>query len=571
MLSGGIQSEVLENIPINAGVVLHVGGDEPSLLAAYLRRNPRAQLVSVVDDTESGDCQDGPALPFRVVVGSLEDEQTQETLIDVLGGERPDVVVLTGQISRWRDPVAVLRTLSLYLADDAVCVVVSENKQHIRFLGAWLSGQSLRSGGDHTLEDELERNLGPSLIAKIWRSLGWALASLEAVGAKQSLTSGGLQELKPLLERFGLKDDIVLRNLSTRYWLARAVRLRKEPPLRLAALGLRKIAGVTDARVDYPMRALKTLPAVDVKWSSSQLVLPRGQAPGVLVLHRQFMSNPEFNRQMETLAAKGWLLVADMDDDPHHWDAYVNTDFYAFRAVHAVTVSTDKMAVLMGQWNPNVKVFANGIFELPARVNVKRLNDGKIRLFFGALNRSGDWGAIKGQLFSAIASLAGKVEVEVIHDRAFFDAIPDNVAKRFHEIVPHGRYLEILSSCDLAILPLEDTSFNRLKSDLKFIESCACGVVPLCSPVVYADTPKHREIGIFAESPQDWASALLDLCHYPEALELRRSKALDYVSRERMHGHQVEERYYYYKSLLANQVMLEAGRQDRIKHCKKPT
>jgi len=159
----------------------------------------------------------------------------------------------------------------------------------------------------------------------------------------------------------------------------------------------------------------------------------------------------------------------------------------------------------------------------------------------------------------------------VIHDRAFFDAIPDNVAKRFHEIVPHGRYLEILSSCDLAILPLEDTSFNRLKSDLKFIESCACGVVPLCSPVVYADTPKHREIGIFAESPQDWASALLDLCHYPEALELRRSKALDYVSRERMHGHQVEERYYYYKSLLANQVMLEAGRQDRIKHCKKPT
>jgi len=165
---------------------------------------------------------------------------------------------------------------------------------------------------------------------------------------------------------------------------------------------------------------------------------------------------------------------------------------------------------------------------------------------------------------SAIRELGSKVEFVVVHDRAFCQALPADVRREFHETLPHSDYMAVLASCDLALLPLEDTAFNRLKSDLKFIECCAAGVVPICSPVVYGECPEHREIGIFASGVDEWRQALVMICGNIDDIARRRGLGLSYVRERRMHSGQVAQRREFYHALMRDRVKLEMERRRRI-------
>lgn len=121
-----------------------------------------------------------------------------------------------------------------------------------------------------------------------------------------------------------------------------------------------------------------------------------------------------------------------------------------------------------------------------------------------------------------------------------------------------------LAGCDIGLLPLQDTAFNRLKSDVKFVECCASGVVPICSPTVYDWNPKHRDIARFAETPAEWAQALRDLVLDPQDRAARRERGRTYVREHRMHGDQAEAREAAFRDLIARRPALEAERQARL-------
>ncbi|GIX30003.1 MAG: hypothetical protein KatS3mg124_0475 [Porticoccaceae bacterium] len=329
----------------------------------------------------------------------------------------------------------------------------------------------------------------------------------------------------------------------------------------MAATGLRKVAGVTEARVDFPLAALGTLPGVRVFWSEERLALGGLRPPGVLVFHRRFLVEPEVQANLERLAAAGWVLVSDQDDDPRHWREYVESDFYAYRCVHAVSVSTEPLARLMRQWNPHVAVLPNGVLALPDR---PPRADGRVRIFFGALNRQDDWRSMLPALQGALKRLRDQVEVVVVHDCAFHDALADGVARTFHPTLPPAEYLRVLASCDLALLPLADTPFNRLKSDLKLVECAAAGVVPICSPVVYGSDPHHHEVAVFAETPEQWAAALERLVKESEERARRAARGRAWVAVERMHGRLAPARAAWYRRLLAERSRLEEERQARL-------
>ncbi|MGA0985075.1 MAG: hypothetical protein ACO3ST_10500, partial [Burkholderiaceae bacterium] len=95
--------------------------------------------------------------------------------------------------------------------------------------------------------------------------------------------------------------------------------------------------------------------------------------------------------------------------------------------------------------------------------------EGPLRIFFGALNRWEDWKWIQTELLRAAVKHASSIEFVVVHDEKVFKSIPDNIRKAFHPTSNHSQYMALLSQCDISLLPLRDTSFNRLKSDLKFI------------------------------------------------------------------------------------------------------
>lgn len=124
--------------------------------------------------------------------------------------------------------------------------------------------------------------------------------------------------------------------------------------------------------------------------------------------------------------------------------------------------------------------------------------------------------------------------------------------------------MRVLAGCDLALLPLNDTSFNNFKSDLKFVECCAAGVVPVCSPVVYDSRPEHREIGVFVPPGGNWGKAVHNLCRDPDELLARRQRGLTYVAHQRMFHHQTAAREALYRHLAQTRPQLEAQRRARL-------
>lgn len=312
------------------------------------------------------------------------------------------------------------------------------------------------------------------------------------------------------------------------------------------------------------MATLSTLPTVRATWGPSETLQLSPGDPGVLILHRRFMADPAFNQMIEGLITKGWVVISEIDDDPHNWKEFVESDFYAFRSVHAVTVSTDRLPRVILEWNQNVRVFGNAVFELPTREISIQAESGLVHIFFGALNRRKDWQLILEGIRQAANELRGEANWVVVHDRAFFESLPEGVGKTFVDTLPPQEYLKTLSSCDISLLPLADTAFNWLKSDIKLIESCAAGAVPVCSHVLYAELPEHRNVAVFATTPEQWYEAIVSLARDPTQRQTLAKRGLDYVKSQRMHSQQAQAREEYYRSLLASRAVLEAQRQARL-------
>jgi hypothetical protein len=285
------------------------------------------------------------------------------------------------------------------------------------------------------------------------------------------------------------------------------------------------------------------------------------------MLHRYPLSNDDtLTTAIERYIEKGWVIVLDFDDDPRFWPDNVKNNFVGFRRVHAVSVSTPALAALIGEWNPQVKLLPNAVFEAPwlDKPQGMPVTERPLRIFYGALNREEDMQEISASLLSALQRHADKLELEVIQDKQFFDSLPAGIRARFHPILPVSDYHQILMSCDIALLPLRDTAFNRCKSDLKFIECCAHGVVPICSSVVYADQAAHREIGVFPKGPRSWGKAIEGLINAPEEIIRRRDAGRAYIFSQRMHTQQVDDREMWFRSLLEKRDQLEIARRERM-------
>ena len=93
----------------------------------------------------------------------------------------------------------------------------------------------------------------------------------------------------------------------------------------------------------------------------------------------------------------------------------------AFARVHAVQTSTQALAEVLRQRNPEVRVFPNAIRVLPEPCNFADADT--ITLFFGALNREPDWRPLMPTLNAVAATVGERLRFAVVHDRAFFDAL----------------------------------------------------------------------------------------------------------------------------------------------------
>lgn len=83
------------------------------------------------------------------------------------------------------------------------------------------------------------------------------------------------------------------------------------------------------------------------------------------------------------------------------------------------------------------------------------------------------------------------------------------------------------------LAPLVDDHFNAAKSDLKFLEYSAAGLVTVASAVpAYADTAEHGAL-LVPGGADEWGEAVADLRHDAGAVEDRARSAREHVRRRR--------------------------------------
>ena len=107
----------------------------------------------------------------------------------------------------------------------------------------------------------------------------------------------------------------------------------------------------------------------------------------------------------------------------------------------------------------------------------------------------------------------------------------------------------MLSQSDIAFLPLADNRFNRMKSDLKFLECAAHGVVALASPIVYADSIQDGTTGLIYRSPAEFGEKLTGLMKNGAKRRKIAAQAYQWVKENRMLCRHYRARLEWYQSL----------------------
>jgi glycosyltransferase involved in cell wall biosynthesis len=556
-----LNGDLLRVIPADARVVVEFGCGAGLLGEGYKRLNPHALYVGVEDNPDAAQAAVRrldhvvTADPGRVEAGELQAE----------AGEI-DCLVYNNVLEQWPDPWAVLRRHASWLRQDAVVAAALWNVQHWSVLTQLLRGQ-----WPYQAEGLLDRNNLRYFTLDSARDL-FARAGLNVFDMKVATFPGTdfqqLQQLlAPVLKAMNVDAEQFALRSSAVQFIVRGCRAPSVVPagsrrLRIHTMMMAPLA-CDRIRVLEPDQFTNTIPGVVATSTvrNAQLSPPTPDEDRVFVIQRANMRWPTDLGMLKELLQRNYLIVAEMDDDPDRWPEHKANRYVTFAGCHCVQTSTEPLAAFLRELNPHVGVFANQIAVLPPP---RAYSDaGPLRLFFGAINREGDWAPLMPALNRVLKDYQERVWVHVIHDQQFFNALTSPF-KSFEQFCVYERYLEILHDCDVAILPLEPTRFNSMKSDLKFLECGAHGVAALASPTVYEATVKDAETGLIFLSERDFEEKLRTLLDSPTQRRGLAGKAYAWVKANRLLSRHYRERSAWYRQMLASLPQLQADLRKRV-------
>jgi SAM-dependent methyltransferase len=539
-------------IPLDARCVLDIGCGRGELGAAFRRLNPNARLLAIDKDPAIIE-----AARARYDAAALIDAATQPIPFD----EPIDCIVYSAVLEQFADPFAILARHKELLAPDGVMLICVSNVEH------WSLTERLLRGTFQYEESGLLDRRHLRWFARDAFARGLVESGLVPIDVQPRIfdeRSGRdfIDAMRPTLQALGIDPaNYASRALPLQYvW---RVRRRAAQPIVIAGDMLRPVGGVSHLRVIHPLTAMATDPDVTMHFAAAADPPEpvNADTPRIFILHRPALVGESGQRAIDGLIDKGWVVVTEFDDNPDFLRGLRDPALVSFRGVHAVQTTTRELATLLRERNPELALFPNAIAELPP---VRNFTDPRVlTVFFGALNREPDWRHLIGAI-NAVAALAGdRLRFRVVHDEGFFQAL-DTPFKSFTPLCDYDTYMDLLGTSEVSLMPLDDTPFNRAKSDLKFIEAGACRVAALASSVVYQDSIVHGETGLIFRDPDEFHRHFLRLTAIPDlALELG-TNARRLVRQHRMLADQVAPRIAWYRDLWQRRAMLTEAIRARI-------
>ena len=376
------------------------------------------------------------------------------------------------------------------------------------------------------------------------------------------------QVMAPVLGALAIDPASFATQTRAVQYVVRAVRAVEQPSRILIWTLVGSNIG-SEVRVKEPLEFLATIPGVRTRTGTGlQFEELKQTWPGeqkIFVQQRVIIPLEDHLNLQRHLIGNGYLIVAELDDDPRHFADLVNSGFLAIKSCHGVQTTTETMAETIRELNPHVAVFPNQIADLPRLRSRATYGHavGPVTLFFGALNREADWAPYMPVLNNVLNRLGSSVQVRAVYDRTFFDALVTPY-KFFEPLCSYDRYHELLDEADVAFLPLAPNRFNEHKSDLKFIECAAHGVVALASPTIYGSTIKNGETGLIYRSSVELEAHLERLLVDSKLRRRLGENARRYVAENRLLAQHFGARHDWYLSMLGRKDELEAELRARV-------
>jgi SAM-dependent methyltransferase len=555
-----VNVDLLRLIPPDAAVVLEAGCGTGVLAEAYRRINPRVSYIGVEKCAEAADTAQLSSRLDRVIIGDLEAVEPSEL---GLSEEQPsvDCLVFGDVLEHLVDPWTILRKFSRLVRTGGQILACIPNVQHYSMIVSLLRGQ-----WDYQNEGLLDRThlrfFTHSSVQKLFAQAELRVFDIQSRWWPGAELDRFYQLMAPVLTALAIDPASFRVQTRAVQYLVRAVHA-VEPFSRTLVWTLIGSAIASEVRVREPLQLLATIPGVRIRTGNSlQFEDLRQTWPGeekVFIQQRVIIPLADHVMLQRELLANGYLIVAELDDDPRHFAEMVNTNFLALRSCHCVQTTTELLAETIRVFNPHIAVFSNQVAALPSprlrtRIDLPLMPS---TLFFGALNREADWLPIMPSLNKVLNQCGDRVRVHVVYDRAFFDALVTPY-KLFEPLCSYERYHELLDTADIALLPLEPTRFNEHKSDLKFIECAAHSIACLASPTVYEHTIVNGQTGLIYHSAGEFVSLLEGLITDTVRTKQVGENARRYVAENRMLGSHFRNRYHWYRSMLLRKQELEA-------------
>ncbi len=550
---------LLRLLPANADIIVEIGCGMGTMGEHYKRINPRCQYFGVETNLAEAaiaatrlDAVVNAIADLPILLGEVDCFVYGNVLGDALGG----VVDIENH----------LRQHSQWLKDDGQFLVYMPNPRYwlriSKFIrGVWDSEPEFMTAPNQIYFATVEA------IRKTFAAAGLHIYEMQTdypqLSPEQSQQFEKFQTLiTPLVEYLGLQSDNFQKIARAQAFLVRATKSPIKSRLFIQTF-IAAAAGCARIRVYEPSNFTSTIPGTrNINILRNQpinmgMALPAEEK--VFIWQRALLLYPQDIKRQQALLQRNFLIVAEHDDDPYFWPENADNKFLLFFSSHCIQTSTERLAEHLKQFNPNVKAFANQLAYLPPKRQYAERNP--VQLFFGALNRQNDWQPLMPAL-NRILSKHKHVVAKVIHDREFFDALTTD-QKQFQPFCPYEEYQATLHTCDIGILPLGDTQFNRMKSDLKFLEYAGHGVAALASPVVYADTILAGETGLIYDSPDDFAEKLDELIVNAPLRQQLADRAYEWVAENRLLSQHYQARREWYLEMRSQLPRLNAELRDR--------
>ena len=546
-----INHDLLNLLPPDAKVIVEIGCGTGAMGAQYKLTNPHCQYMGIECDREKAKI----AVDRLNWVTIANIEQTDIESLDIAPGT-VDCLIFGDLLPYFKNPWDILKQYSVLLNPEGQIFAKIPNVQYWRRIVHLLRGQWENPDGKMQHWFTLER------IKSLFAEAGLQVYELQGKGQKTENFAQFQELLHPMVKALELESSSFATETGAEYYIVRSTKTPVQPRRLLIQTIIMAPTGCDRVRVLEPDKFSATIPGLrtisGVK--TTELIAPLPAEEKVFIWQRTIMQYPAYIPRLKQLLQQGYLIVAEIDDNPIRRREYADNNYLSYRGCHCVQTSTEPLAKILRQYNPNVAVFANQLAVLPPR---RTYSEDTVTIFFGAINREKDWQPIMAALNRVLVVHKHRIRVKVIHDRLFFDSL-EIEHKEFESFCSYEQYQEIMYSCDIALLPLVSNPINEMKSDLKFIECAARGVAVLASPTVYENSIVEGETGLIYRYEKEFEIKLNMLISDAQTRRQIAGNAYEWVRDNRLLCGHYRQRRDWYVQMRDELPRLNAELRDRL-------